>query len=391
MGSIGILGAGPVGLEAALAAAEHGHDAVVYEQAPVVAGHVRSWGHVRMFTPWSMDVSPRMRRALGAAAPDGEDLPTGDELAELLLEPVARLVDVRLATTVLAVGRRGLLKHEAIGAPERRAAPLRVLLQDAGGAQRIAEHDVVLDCTGTLGHPNRLGDGGIDALGEAQLEDRVLRRIPRPGELAGREVLLSGAGHSAQTAAALLADEPGTRVTWVTRDPDPDFGLLPDDPLPSRAALHRRSHELRAGASPAVEVLPGRTIAALRGTADGRVAVTLDDAHGGREVVVDDVVGLHGGVPDAALYRQLQVHECYASLGPMSLAAALLAAGGGGGDCLAQAPTGPETLRTPEPGFFVLGAKSYGRNSQFLLRIGRQQVDDVFGVLLAAEPQPAAA
>jgi thioredoxin reductase len=371
MGSIGILGAGPVGLEAALAAAEHGHDAVVYEQAPVVAGHVRSWGHVRMFTPWSMDVSPRMRRALGGAAPDGEALPT--------------------AKTVVAVGRRGLLKHEAIGAPERRAAPLRVLLQDAGGAQRIAEHDVVLDCTGTLGHPNRLGDGGIDALGEAQLEDRVLRRIPRPGELAGREVLLSGAGHSAQTAAALLADEPGTRVTWVTRDPDPDFGLLPDDPLPSRAALHRRSHELRAGASPAVEVLPGRTIAALRGTADGRVAVTLDDAHGGREVVVDDVVGLHGGVPDAALYRQLQVHECYASLGPMSLAAALLAAGGGGGDCLAQAPTGPETLRTPEPGFFVLGAKSYGRNSQFLLRIGRQQVDDVFGVLLAAEPQPAAA
>ena len=30
------------------------------------------------------------------------------------------------------------------------------------------------------------------------------------------------------------------------------------------------------------------------------------------------------------------------------------------------------------PGFFILGAKSYGRNSNFLLRIGWQQVDDVF-------------
>ena len=32
----------------------------------------------------------------------------------------------------------------------------------------------------------------------------------------------------------------------------------------------------------------------------------------------------------------LQVHYCYATEGPMKLAAALMAAGGGGGDCLAQ-------------------------------------------------------
>ena len=77
------------------------------------------------------------------------------------------------------------------------------------------------------------------------------------------------------------------------------------------------------------------------------------------------------------------MHECYASLGPMSLAASLLAQSGAGGDCLAYPPPGPETLRNPEPGFFILGAKSYGRNSQFLLRTGWQQVDHVFGTLLA--------
>ena len=62
----------------------------------------------------------------------------------------------------------------------------------------------------------------------------------------------------------------------------------------------------------------------------------------------------------------------------MKLAAALMAAGGGGGDCLAQVGTphpltpqvspGPATLLTPEPGFLVLGMKSYGRGSAFLLR-----------------------
>ena len=55
--------------------------------------------------------------------------------------------------------------------------------------------------------------------------------------------------------------------------------------------------------------------------------------------------------------------------------------GAAGGDCLAQQPHGPETLVNPEPGFFLIGAKSYGRNSQFLLRIGWSQVDDVFGLL----------
>jgi len=52
------------------------------------------------------------------------------------------------------------------------------------------------------------------------------------------------------------------------------------------------------------------------------------------------------------------------------------------GNCLAIAPTGLETLLNPEPGFFILGAKSYGRNSQFLLRTGWEQVNAVFDTLL---------
>ena len=54
-------------------------------------------------------------------------------------------------------------------------------------------------------------------------------------------------------------------------------------------------------------------------------------------VVVDRVLSLNGGVGDHGLYRQLQVHECYATAGPMRLAAALV--GGAGGDCLARPAT----------------------------------------------------
>ena len=61
---IAILGAGPTGLEAALAAIEHDFPFTLYEAAPAVSDYVRAWGHVRLFSPWSLDVSPRARMHL---------------------------------------------------------------------------------------------------------------------------------------------------------------------------------------------------------------------------------------------------------------------------------------------------------------------------------------
>src|SRR5207245_526038 len=94
---------------------------------------------------------------------------------------------------------------------------------------------------------------------------------------------------------------------------------------------------------------------------------------------VDRVIANVGYSPDTSLYRELQVHECYASLGPMNLAVALLKHAGA--DCLTVPAQGADTLRNPEPSFYILGAKSYGRNSNFLLRNGFAQVREVFSLI----------
>ena len=44
-------------------------------------------------------------------------------------------------------------------------------------------------------------------------------------------------------------------------------------------------------------------------------------------------------------------------------------------------PPAHEPKKSPEPGFFLLGAKSYGRNSSFLLRVGFEQVRDAFTLI----------
>jgi cation diffusion facilitator CzcD-associated flavoprotein CzcO len=389
---VAIIGGGPIGLEAAVAAAERGLSFRLYEASPQPGGNVRAWSRVRTFTPWSMNVSPRLARALaraGERAPGGGGLPTGAELARELLDPVASLPAVaaglRLGTRVLAVGREGLLKHEEIGSARRAQRPFRLLVRSSGGTEEIEHADAVIDCSGTYGNPNNLGDGGIPAPGERAFEGRIVRHLPSfsdaPGEWAGRTVLLTGAGHSAQTAARELAElarhAPATRVVWAIRSADPGWGAVEGDRLAERARLVACARQLARGASPAVQARLGAVTERLAGR-DGRVVATLRTG-GVEDVEVDRVLALNGGMGDASLYRQLQVHECYATGGPMRLAAALLAEGGA--DCLEQARHGADALVNPEPGFFILGAKSYGRRSQFLLRAGWQQVDDVFGLL----------
>ncbi len=394
---IAILGAGPVGLDAALAAAANGLPFTLYEAGPDVAANVRAWGHVRAFTPWSMCLSPRMASALDRASrvvpADGSLPPTGAELVEHLLEPLAELPDIaphlRLGVRVRRVGREGLLKNEEIASAARAARPFRLLLADRDGVESVAHASLVLDCTGTYGYPNSTGDGGIPAPGEQALERRIVRFLPdltRAGaDWAGRRILLVGGGHSAQTAArdlaALAVMHPTTRVVWVARG-GAEFGADADDPLPERARLHRRARELAGGASPAIAFRGGTVVEALHAEGEA-IVVTLRarDGEARESLPFDRVLSLTGGVGEHKLYRQLQVHECYAFSAPMKLSAALLAAAGGSADCLDQQSHGVDALKSPEPGFFILGSKSYGLNNTFLLRVGYQQVDEVFAHL----------
>ncbi|MEE8367103.1 MAG: hypothetical protein V3S30_02185 [Thermoanaerobaculia bacterium] len=391
---IAILGAGPTGLEAALAAVDSGNPFTLYEAGGKIAAYIRSWGHVRLFSPWNLNLSPRMRRHLTAASqdcPSGERCPSGFDLISKVLEPLAALPTIsphlELESRVLAIGREELLKHEEIGTAARGNRPFRLLVSDPEGNERIVHADIVLDCTGTYGNPNRLGDGGIPAPGEAACKDHIYRRIPdlsgEAQEWANKTTLLVGAGYSAQTAACdfagLAAQAPKSRLIWALRNPRPRFESIPDDPLPERARLTAAAQQLLESRVRWLEVLPGVVISSIT-SSNGELEITLRYSHGGKRLVtVDRVLSLTGYVGDHHIYRQLQIHECYATCGPMQLATALL--GSAGGDCLTQESRGPDTLKNPEPNFFILGSKSYGRNPTFLMRVGWQQVEDVFGIL----------
>lgn len=174
-------------------------------------------------------------------------------------------------------------------------------------------------------------------------------------------------------------------MIWALRSDAPSRGSHDGDLLPERARLAADAEALANGASPAVEARRGVAVEEIT-RPNGRMGVLLRNGAGAEEILVDRVLSLTGYVGDHELYRQLQVHECYATCGPIKLSAALL--GAADGDCLAQTSHGVDTLTNPEPGLYILGIKSYGRNNTFLMRVGWEQVAEVFGVLASRDMLP---
>src|SRR6266487_2624819 len=87
-----VIGAGPVGLAAAAHLLERGLSPLVLERGDEVASSVVGWSHVRVFSPWGFNIDDAARGLLerrGWEAPDPELHPTGGELIDRYLRPLA--------------------------------------------------------------------------------------------------------------------------------------------------------------------------------------------------------------------------------------------------------------------------------------------------------------
>jgi hypothetical protein len=356
-----------------------------------------------MFSPFGMNSTPLGRAAIRAEM-QGHEFPaegtcvTGRDHLAAYLEPLAQTAALRRAvraeTRVLHVGRRGFLKEDDPGDAKRGRQPFRLLVREGKERERIEEADLVLDCTGTYGQHRWMGEGGIPAVGEEGAQPQVAYGLEdvlgeRRATYAGKTTVVVGGGYSAATTACSLAtvaeEAMDTWVVWLARCPGTQpVPRIPNDPLRERDRLAVRANNLATRGEGNVEFHNQTAVEALESLGqDKGFRVTARCSGKPRTWEADRLIANVGYTPDTRLYRELQVQECYATLGPMNLAAALLEQHTA--DCLQAAVPGAEALRNPEPNFFILGAKSYGRGSQFLLRAGFEQVREVFG-LLAGKP-----
>ena len=388
---VAVLGAGPVGLAAVAQLVERGLPFVALEAGEEVGANLRDYGHVQLFSPWQYDVDHAMARLLAPAgwtAPPAAELPRAGEVVDRVLKPFAALPPVspfiKLGARVLAVSREGFDKVKSAG---RDQAAFLVRYEQDGKVRELRAR-AVLDATGTWNQPNPVGANGLQAIGEAEARDRIFYGIPDVGgtlrgRYEGKRTLVVGAGHSAANALLALADlakqSPGTRVAWAVRSPALQrvFGGGDADALPARGALGASLRRLRDGG--ALEFFSGLRVTHIERVGD-RLRLTGLDTKQQAVVVdgIDEIVCATGQRPDLSLTSELRLKldtwlESTEALGPLidpNLHS-----------CGTVRPHGHRELAHPEPGFYTLGVKSYGRAPTFLMATGFEQARSVVAAI----------
>ena len=381
---VAVIGAGPVGLTAAAHLLERGLEPVVIEAGPTVGHAVRQWSHVRMFSPWEYNIDKAADRLLTDAGwnrPQPDHYPTGAELVEQYLEPLATrtpLKDhIRTQSLVTAIGRVGFDKVKTRG---RDAAPFEIRYQNGKGPE-VLRADAVIDATGTWFSPNPAGANGLPAIGEHEAQDRIAYGMPdvlgrdRP-RYAGRCVAVLGAGHSAVGTlldlAKLKEQEPATNIVWLLRGdaPEKSFGGGAADQLSARGALGTAFAGLVASGSLTIE----SGFRVNRIARDGDRIVVAGAGCPGRHVAVDELVVSTGFRPDLDFLREIRLSldpalECPPTLAPLI--------DPNEHSCGSVRPHGARELAQPEQGFYFAGMKSYGRAPTFLMMTGYEQVRSI--------------
>ena len=394
MSSLVIIGAGPIGLETAVLASSKGLDFVVLEQGSI-GENIRKWGHLRLFSPFWMNCSRLgLKHILESnpnyIPPDRNQYLTGDELVTSYLGPLgqAKSLSHRIFTEqeVEAIGRDQISKRDLIGSPRRSRHPFRLLVRSSTG-QSIHKTRSIVDASGVYSNPRTIGNGGIPALGEEKaLEDSpdrihfgVVDLLPMKKLLRKKTILLVGSGHSAAnqiSEISSLALELDLTVTWIWRKSDQQpYTRIPNDILPDRDRQSALGNRLASNSPHWLTCLPGSTVESIAARTSGRLEINLQQKGVVRNLTVDHILACVGFRPDAKIYRQLQVHECYATEGPIKLSAALL--GASAADCLEQEEQDIDTLSNPEPHFYIAGNKSYGTGSNFLISKGIKQAETI--------------
>jgi thioredoxin reductase len=383
---VAVIGAGPVGLAAAARLVERELEPLIFEKGATAGTSLASWAHVRVFSPWEFNIDASASALLAGTdwtSPDLNALPTGGEIVREYLAPLAGhpAIAPHMAynATVTAITRSG---HDKVVSEDREAAPFVIRWRDGAGRDQRSLARAVIDASGTWDQPNPMGIDGLPVPGEHDAGYRIAYGIPdvfgRERDIySGRRVLVVGSGHSAINAAlallSLQAEAPQTRISWALRRNRINklLGGGLNDQLPERGALGLAAK--RALDENRLEMLAPFAAERIDRNADA-LTITARIAGETKTLEVDRIIVATGLRPDLEVLREIRVALDPAMEAPTALAPLI---DPNLHSCGTVPPHGAAELAHPEPGFFIVGSKSYGRAPTFLMATGYEQVRSV--------------
>lgn len=382
---VAIIGAGPVGLAAAAHLSLAGVSFILLEKGTDVAGNIKSWQHVRLFSPWQYNVDKAAKQLLlksGWVMPEEDILPTGQEIREVYLKPLASLPEIKpfilFNTTVTGISKKN---QDKMKSADRKVAPFVLYTEQDSQTKRILA-SAVIDATGTWANPNPVLADQVWTSEEQKLADKIFYGIPNVDSLkeryTGKRIAVIGGGHSAINTILELEKLANVSIAWILRKKrvEDAYGGEEKDALAARGELGSRIHALVNEGK--VKVYTPFFIEELEQTTAG-IIIKGDGPEGDFHLpAVDELIANTGSRPDFSFLKEIRLSidnsvESIQALAPLI--------DPNEHSCGTVRPHGELELRHPETGFYIVGMKSYGRAPTFLMATGYEQVRSVVAYL----------
>lgn len=383
-----IIGAGPIGLAAAAHLVEQNQTFILLEAGNEIAHNIRTWGHVTLFSPWRYNINKAAKSLLEESdwlEPNLETIPTGHDLIDLYLKPLAELTQIkpsiRLNSKVVGISRQ---LNDKMKSKNRLNQSFNIYVEKEDDID-IIEAKAVIDATGTWGNPNPANSTGVWLKNEKALADHIEYGIPdintNPKRYANKKIAVIGGGHSAINTLLALAelqkDNPSTKLVWIMRKRSVEeaYGGEEKDALAARGALGIRIHELVDTGK--IEVVTPFYISQVKKEENIHIIGTIN---GEQKVLTgfDELIVNAGNRPDFTMNNELRLSIDTATESVQALAPLI---DPNEHSCGTVRAHGEEILRQPEKDFYIVGAKSYGRAPTFLMATGYEQVRSITAYL----------
>lgn len=387
-----IIGAGPIGLAAAAHLVEQNQSFILLEAGNEVAHNIRTWGHVTLFSQWRYNIDKAAKALLEETdwqEPNLETLPTGHELIDFYLKPLADLAQIKpfiqLNSKVVGISRE---LNDKMKSKNRLNQPFKLYIETENDIH-VMEAKAVIDATGTWGNPNPANSAGVWLQTEKVLADHIDYGIPdikmNTARYANKKIAVIGGGHSAintlLSLAELQQENPSTKLVWIMRKKSVEevYGGEEKDALKARGALGIRIHELVDTGK--IEVVTPFYISMVK---KGEKINIVGTSNREQKILTgfDELIVNAGSRPDFSINNELRlsidnVTESLQALAPLIDPNVH--------SCGTVRAHGEEILRQPEKGFYIVGAKSYGRAPTFLMATGYEQVRSITAYIAGDE------
>jgi len=211
-----IIGAGPIGLAMAARLVESKISFLIIERGISVGANILEWGDVQLFTDWQESVDYRsyqLFKKFDASISLPSQNPTGKELTNDFLIGLSSVPPIKenlvLESTVTKI------KYKS-------ASSLFEVNYIQHGSERKIHSDIVIDASGTWNNLNTLGDH------ESKVDPFVYYGIPDK-EMIAKEmnsgtIAVVGNGHSAMNSLMSLSAHSNAELLWIIRSQEPRMG-----------------------------------------------------------------------------------------------------------------------------------------------------------------------